>query len=542
MNTNTKTELTGSQSRLYSVLHLIAAAILLLFAASHFVFLTVPDISHNLQNPVFPVITNKTMYLIAGLFEAATGLLCLRLHGRDAANIVILTFVGAILWYRWAFYFVGGTQCSCLGIFGRLLHLSKTQEKVLPVVALVLLTMTTLPWLIRMLGNWRRWFPGGLPLIVVLALMPQVALGQKTVEVVGELNLTVGNPRTGESYTNQEAHSSFTVTFSGDSWKIHAVSLRDKRWWEEIVWDGTNIYTMEPQGGNYYFDIPPTGTNLVTIRGSQVFEVGRDDPLGVAALWIAYGLAPRTVTPDKLGLRGIGLPWEYPRRNPDAYGYDWIMTSSPDGRFIEDCKMVRKQALDLNDKEESLRSEVDFPVGTEERNHFKIGLTIKKSVPSGFVTARYHCAKWRDANGMSIPAASELIIYYYGLTDPSKRSSVFTYPYKTAEIKVTAINVRGRTGDILPPAIAATHVEDYRYKRANKTRIFRYAEYSLNASESWKSGNDPGLLAQADYGLKHGPRIDDWGVRIRNVAAWVLLVLLVTPPIVILLRHNRSHK
>ena len=89
------------------------------------------------------------MYLIAGLFEAATGLLCLRFRGRDAANIVILTFVGVILWYRWAFYYTGGTQCSCLGILGRLLHLSKTQEKVLPILALIVLTMTTLPWLIR---------------------------------------------------------------------------------------------------------------------------------------------------------------------------------------------------------------------------------------------------------------------------------------------------------------------------------------------------------------------------------------------------------
>ncbi|MGA2178369.1 MAG: hypothetical protein ABSH15_02130 [Verrucomicrobiota bacterium] len=539
---NTKTEPTGGKSPLYTVLHLIAATILLLFAASHFAFLTVPDVSHNLQNPVFPVIPNKTMYLIAGLFEAVTGLLCLRFRGRDAANIVILTFVGVILWYRWAFYFVGGTQCSCLGILGRLLHLSKTQEKVLPIVALVLLTMTTLPWLIRILWNSRRRASENLPLIFALAFLPQVALGQKSVEVTGELNLKVGNPRTGAPYTNQEAHSSFTVTFSGDTWSIHATNLLDKRWWEELVWDGTNIYTMEPQGGNYYFNIPPTGTNLVTIRGSQLFETGWDDPLGVAALWIAYGFAPQTVSPNNMGLKEVPLPWEHPRNHPDAYGYNWIMTPSADGRFLEDCKMVRDQGLDLNEKQESLRPEVDFPVGTRERNHFKVGLSIKKAVPSDFVAARYHCAEWYHTNGMAIPAASELTIYYYGLTNVTKPSSVFAYPYKTAEIKATSVKVDDALEEVLQPAVAATYVEDYRYKRMSKTRIFRYAGYWLNAGEPWKSGNDPALLAQAEYGLKHGPRFDELGVASRNVVAWLLLALGVIPPMAIFFALGKKQK
>ena len=544
VNMNTKTEQTGGKSHLDSVLHLLAATILLLFAASHFAFLTVPDISHNLQNPVFPVVTNKIMYLIAGLFEAVTSLLCLRFCGRDAANIVILTFAGVILWYRWAFYFTGGTQCSCLGILGRLLHLSKTQEKVLPIAALIVLTMTTLPWLIRILWKSRR-PSGGASLILALALLPQVALGQRSVEVTGELNLKVGNPRTGEPYTNQEAHSSFTVTFSGDTWNIRATNLLDKRWWEELVWDGTNIYTMEPQGGNYYFNIPPTGTNLITIRGSRFFEIGRDDPLGVAALWIAYGFTPQTVSPDKMGLREVPLPWEYSRFHPDAYGYNWIMTPSADGRFLEDCKMARDQALDLNNKEESLRPEVDFPVGTAERNHFKVGLQIKKGIPPDFVVARYHCAEWYRTNEMTIPTASKLIIYMFGLTN-SKPSSVFSHPYKTAEIKVTSVNVRDEAEKILTPVTTTTHVEDYRYKRMSKTRVFRYAEYSLNAGESWKSGNDPKLLEQADFGLKHGPRIDALGVASRNVVAWVLLALGVIPPIVIIFalrrKQNTNHK
>lgn len=537
---NAQTEQALSKSRLHSTLHLLATSILLLFAASHFAFLTVPDVSHTLQNPVFPLVVNKTMYLIAGLFEAVTGLLCLRLRGRDAANIVILTFVGVILWYRWAFYFTGGTQCSCLGILGRMLHLSKPQEKVLPILALVVLTMTTLPWLVRILWKLRRQVSKNLPLLSVLALLPRMVLGQESVEVTGEMNLKAANPRTGEPYTNMQSHSSFTVAFSGDAWRIRATNLLDKKWWEELVWDGTNIYTMEPRGGNYYFNIPPTASNLVTIRETQFFEIGRDDPLGVAVLWIAYGFAPRTVSPNQMGLREVPLPWEYPRNHPDAYGYNWIMTSSPDGRFIEDCKIVRDQSLDPNEKEETMRQEIDYPVGTKERNHFKMGLDIRKGTPTGFMAAYYHCAKWCHTNGMAIPAVSELTIYYYG------PSNSFTHPYKMAEIKVTSVQVHDAVERVLPPIAAATQVEDYRYRSMSKTRIFRYAEYALNAGESWKSGNDPQLLAQAEYGLKHGPRIGALGVAGRNIVAWVLLAFGVIPPTVIIFslgkkRHNSKN-
>ena len=536
MSINANTELTGNKTSLYSAVHLLAAIILLLFAASHFAFLTIPDVSHNLQNPVFPVLTNKTMYLIAGLFEATVGICCLRLRGRNVTNILILTFVGVILWYRWAFHFVGGTQCNCLGLLGKLLPISKHQEKILPILALVVLTMTTLPWLIRILRNSRKRVPSALSIILALAFFPQLALGQKSIEVSGELNLTVFNPRTGAPYTNQWAQSSFTATFSGENWKICATNLLNKKWWTEIVWDGTNIYTMEPFGGSYYFNIPPLSTNFVTIRGSQVFEIGRDDPLGITALWVAYGLSPQSVMPNKTGMREIGLPWEYPRRNPNAYGYNWIMTPSPDGRFLEDCKMVRERSLDLSEKEEPLRKEIDYPVGTQERNHFKVGMVIRRGIPSDFMAGRYHCEEWCHTNGMTIPMTSKLVIYY-GPTN------FYVHPYKTAEIKVAAVNVRDETEKVLPPVAAATKVEDYRYKRMNNTRVFRYAEYTLNAGDFWKSGNDPELLAQADFGLKHGPRLGELGVVSRNVVAWVLLALGIIPPIVIIsvmLRQKRN--
>jgi thiol-disulfide isomerase/thioredoxin len=47
-------------------------------------------------------------------------------------------------------------------------------------------------------------------------------------------------------------------------------------------------------------------------------------------------------------------------------------------------------------------------------------------------------------------------------------------------------------------------VADYRYKRANEARIFKYAEYTLKPGDSWRSADDPALLAKAEEWLKHG--------------------------------------
>jgi hypothetical protein len=110
-------------------LHCLSAILLLVLAAAHFSDLKSSRIAHDLNNTVFPFLTNRTVYFMAGAFEVAAGLLCVRYRGRDLANIVILTFVATMLWYRWAFDLTGGTRCGCLGILGRMLHLSSGQEK-----------------------------------------------------------------------------------------------------------------------------------------------------------------------------------------------------------------------------------------------------------------------------------------------------------------------------------------------------------------------------------------------------------------------------
>ena len=128
-------------------LHVIAGILLLSYSLSHFGFLTIRDANHSLSNTVLPFLHNRTVYLFAGLFELLTALLCFTMKGRSYTNIVILTFVAVIVWYRWAFYFTGGAYCGCLGLFGLLMHLTKSQEAIIPKITLCLLFLTTLPWI-----------------------------------------------------------------------------------------------------------------------------------------------------------------------------------------------------------------------------------------------------------------------------------------------------------------------------------------------------------------------------------------------------------
>src|SRR6266478_5410445 len=131
------------------VLHWIAGVILLLFGVSHFGFLTISTANHGLHNTVFPFLTNSTVYFVAALFELSIAIICLRSRGREFANVMILTFVAIIAWYRWAFYYTGGSSCDCLGLLAKLLHLTKAQETSVPIATLIILTVTTTPWLVR---------------------------------------------------------------------------------------------------------------------------------------------------------------------------------------------------------------------------------------------------------------------------------------------------------------------------------------------------------------------------------------------------------
>ncbi len=137
--------------KLPSSLHCFAGTLLILFALSHFAFLRISGFEGRLPNPVFPFFTNNGLYLTAGFIEGLAAVACFRFPGRDWTNVIVLTFVTIMLLYRWAFVFNGGSDCNCLGLLGKLLHVSKREERTTPNLALLYLVFTTIPWFYSML-------------------------------------------------------------------------------------------------------------------------------------------------------------------------------------------------------------------------------------------------------------------------------------------------------------------------------------------------------------------------------------------------------
>jgi thiol-disulfide isomerase/thioredoxin len=95
-----------------------------------------------------------------------------------------------------------------------------------------------------------------------------------------------------------------------------------------------------------------------------------------------------------------------------------------------------------------------------------------------------------------MPKASKLEVYL-----PPSQGNL---PGRILSLKATDVTIRAGLDRVLPEIDTDTTVADYRYKRANQTRIFKCAEYTLGPGDSWRPENDPALLAKAEDWLKHG--------------------------------------
>lgn len=510
-------------------LHRISGILLLGFAVSHFAFLTMKDISGPLPNVVFLYITNKTVYLIAGLFELSVGFICLRWSGQDAVNVMVLAFVGIVSIYRWAFYSMGGITCTCLGLLGKLFHVTKQQEKCLPIIAVMILISTTVPWIVRSIGK----ITGRSLVLFVLCLIFQREASGQVVEIHGTYDSAEYNPKSGAPNQNTVQSAEFTATISKEGWKIFARNKRNPASWSEVIYDGTNTYTRIPyQDGN--FIKPSQESNLVfcTISHSPLYLGVVDDRMRIFIPWITYGLSPQKVQPTKSGKLEIPLPWAVPHIFLTAYGFNWLIQATPDRRFIENCEVIRDVSLDLSEKDEFYsRPELDYPSTVSALNVYRETLDYRKAITNDFVKARYTCSGWCFTNNTKVPMISELQYYV-----PPFTNSVFR-----AKLRASTVAVRDEEGALLPQIDSPMMVYDYRYKRANSTRIFKFAEYTLNPGDIWRPDNDPELLAQAASHLRWGERIDEYAYR-KNLFVWLLMAVILAWPITMFfrLRYKRG--
>jgi len=463
--------------------------------------------------------------------ETIVGFLCFNLRGRDITNIIILTFVGAILWYRWAFYFTGGRSCGCLGLLGHLLHLNKTQEKFIPLMALLFFVLSTFPWLFRIIKN---------RLILLARITPcffllfdfQKIYGSNFVEVHGEIDAADYNPITGKVYTNSPSRAIFVAVISGDAWKLCVTNIDNTAWWSVVAYDGTNTYVERPFGGNYKQGIMPRiDLNQARIRPSASFLPIEGDSLGITIGWLAYGLSPQAIKAKTINndIVEIPLPWEV---RSMSFGYKWNFKFLPSERYVSNCTAIRDQSLDLNEDEELMRPELRYPDSIQARQEYVTGFSFRHNRPTGFVAARYECTEWHDyGNGNSVPTASDIQVF---------DSPRYSYPFQKISLKADKVVVRQGAVSVLPEIKTLTEVDDWRCRRVGKSRILPSAEYTLQPGDLWKSDNDPFLETVASSQFeKNGIQYNKMTTK-KNIFAWLLLALLCAPAVVLLWKTTKT--
>ncbi len=530
---NVQPETRTTRTRVAVGFHSFAAVLLILYALSHFGFLTLRDPSFELRSTVFPFITNWSLYFFAAIAELLTGFLCWRLRGQHSANVLILSFVSIMLFYRWAFIFTGGSECGCLGLLGILLHVNKAHEKMISNGTLVLLGLTTAPWLWRLVRGLVNRLNRTTVSVAFLCFICRMASADQTLEIHGEIDTAEHNPRTGLVYSNQQWRAFFGIVISGDEISINMTNLNNPGWWRRYIYDGTNAYSIVPfETGAMDPHGVPIGI-LATIEPSGLYLSPNPDDMGGSVLWLAFGLRPTLVQSNRFGVLEIPLGGSSTRHNPSDFGWKWIVQFSTNGKFVSSCSIVRETKLDLPDKRAFLRFDMDYPESLGEYNKYEDSLRAKNSIPQGFLFGKYTCLQWYTTNGLSIPLKSEMDV---------NLASFHTWPHfwRVSDIKVSDVRLYNASDELLPKITASMVVHDYRYKKSNQTRIFKFAQYKLTPGESWKPDNDPTLLSTANDWLKHGRKYDDFGQTSKSVLVWSVFVMLVLAPIAAILLDKRQ--
>lgn len=525
-------------SKLDSILHIFAGLVLIMFAVSHFAFLSMPDNSHASLNSVFPFLTNGKLYFIAGIFEAIIGASCLAFNGSDRTNVLILSFVTVILWYRIAFYLMGGNQCGCLGLLGRLFHVGKWQEIAIPYLALLSLVTATTPWLFRHFKKFRGSTAISSTLLAFIFLQPtQSVFGGLTIHISGEINSDCYNPKSGAIYTDDSVRADFKVKISDSDWSISVTNRADNTRWEKLVWNGTNLYLFQPNKYYYAHEKKLAEATLITVSPSPVyFSLDGEDPTGLNVVWLAYGFSPVAASTNQDGVVALPLSWRGGRNSLGAYGYRWSLGEWAGWRFLNTLEVVRDHSLDLAAEQELLRSGMDYPENLVTFNLRNQDLRHRLEIPDGFVEATYNCTSWLQTNSVAIPLISEFKRY-----SPPFQGSTHEKPFYIAKLVAKTVSVSDEAARLLPMQADESHsvVRDYRYKKMNDTRIFKYAEYELRKGDNWKSANDPELLAKQRAWLKHGKKYRDFSNG-KSVLSWLILGLIVVPVAVMMWKKQKN--
>jgi len=405
-----------------------------------------------------------------------------------------------------------------------------------------LLSLITLPWLIgRLVGGFRRiriqnTKAARLAAVLILsASYNHYSYGQDTIQVTGEFEVYHYNTVTGDVFTNETAQAAFSFTLSGEAWSIYATNMAAsgkglRTPWEGLIYDGTNTYTLMP---NYTDGHGKSHPIRATILPGPFFLRDYDEFLDFEVIWLTYGLRPGKVQANNNGVVEIPLPWYDSRWHPFAYGAEWKIAPSEDGRFISQCQVLANTNLDLSIEEELRRLTFNYPENLGGRNHAVEVIGLRRDqFPHGFVQAVYKCTEWYRTNTFTIPMASE--------------ETRFVNQWRPGKLRLrglvraSGVTVRSGLERLLPAEMAEeTFVADYRFRRTNDTRFLPFIEYVIPASEKWKSDNDPALIREANVALKTATRFDYGNNWRKSFFTWLILGLFLLPVVLLIIKHKK---
>lgn len=520
-----------------SGLHSFAALLLLAFAAVKIAAMRKDLPLLHLQSSLFPFFTVRTLYFFVIALEISAAFCCLKFRGQAVADYCVWVFIALMLCYRLGLYLMGddGYGCACLGLLTLVLHLSTGQEKAISVGALVVLGLCTTPGLALMFKRWTR------PLASRVSFLGWLVLGAsasaETTEIRGHYHYRRHNAETGAPFTNDIAGVSqggsfhFTTLLNKREWKISVTNAETPRLWSEIVFDGTNTFTFAPYSPPFVSEKEEiTNAIFATISPSPLYLPVVSDWAYASVPWLTFGLDPARLTTNKSGLVEIPLAWETARRKLLAYGWQWNVTSTENSRFATSCQIIRNSRLDLAQSKELLRWDLNYPEDILTKNMYLNEMRHRKSIPDGFLETQYTCKAWLNTNGIAIPASSEMKTFLFG----------YSLPCMLARLNVESVTIHPEALSVLKSPSARLIVQDYRYKKANSSRIFKYAEYTLEPGMPWKGSQDPLLLGQALDHLKKGTRYNYYDYTFKQVSVWVLLAVILLLPMAFMLKNKNN--
>ena len=183
--------------------------------------------------------------------------------------------------------------------------------------------------------------------------------------------------------------------------------------------------------------------------------------------------------------------------------------------------VLRDESLDRATPEDELRrSRANYPFDMSYREGLLQNLEFRKSLTNGYDVASFDYKEIVHTNGIPIPFTTEFVRYWPGRDGPPVVQDELTLKVDQIEFLQKAV-----ISKIVTPGVVS--VDDYRYQMANNRTKFNYATYTLNAGDSFRSGNDPVLLAQAEDWLKHGQRYESYTKKRGVILAGMIGITLI---------------